>query len=247
MRSFDNCLFVRLSKFCRENSYVTISTSTAHPLRPSKTYGHLHCHGSASVGGNSLAFSIAAMNQTEGRESKISNRAAFQAIPVHPSILAHIEKIGVGIRSKPSLSRKRRSNLNKHCRQSDDSLEDTLNQAEEIEFFTNREREHSAHWRDQRRDRYAPAGKKKHGPQKAKFIEPTGSYWLPPPPFSSARSSNKQIDGEHALKDCKITRLPVKCLGRAGSLKDKLPLESKGLSEIAIIGRSNGKCYCVSM
>ena len=222
--SFDN----RLIEISHQKSFATVPSKYGHPSRHSSAiYMQFH------------AFGTAATN-AEDQEPKMSNRAAFQAIPVNPSILAHIEKIGVGIRSKQFLSRKKKSvGNNKHSRQRDDTLGDTLNQAEEVEFFANREREHSARWSDRRKDMFAAAGKKKRGPQKQKFIEPTGSYWLPPPPFSSARNSNRQTDGDQALKDCKITRLPVKCLGKAGSLKDKLPLESKGLAEIAIIGRSN--------
>jgi GTP-binding protein len=89
-------------------------------------------------------------------------------------------------------------------------------------------------------------GKKKQSQMKKKKTPvelPTGSYWLPPPPFSSFAKSdgspNKQTDGGQPLHDRKIIRRPVKCLGKAGSLKDKLPLASKGLSEVAICGRSN--------
>lgn len=193
----------------------------------------------------SRAFSTTATKPAE-ESTSISNRAAFQSLPVIPSILAHIEKIGVGIRSKPSLSRKRRSNVT--TKRSKPSFDDTLNDAEEVEFFANREREHSSSWRDRRAQTVSTAlGKKKRGvAQKVKTTtipETSGSYWLPPPPFSSfSRSNNnitKQSNGQQVLKDLKFTRRPVKCLGKAGSMKDKLPLESKGLSEIAIIGRSN--------
>ncbi|KAL3777227.1 hypothetical protein HJC23_007127 [Cyclotella cryptica] len=210
-------------------------------------------------------FTVAgsATNPREGTSqdpTTISNRAAFQALPVVPSLLAYIEKIGVGIRSKPSLSRKRRVGINnrRNNKRHGSSYEDTLNQAEEMEFFTNKERDHSVRWRDQRsRDTTNDvSGKNRKGsssmsnqPKKGEKEEktapdkPVGSYWLPPPPFSSftkSDSSGNEIDGVQTQQHGrKIIRRPVKCLGKAGSLRDKLPLESIGLSEVAICGRSN--------
>lgn len=175
---------------------------------------------------------------TNHDQQPISNRAAFQSLPVIPSILRHIEKIGVGIRSKPSLLRGRRSGAN-NKRNSQSTSDAILNATEEVEFFANREREHNVHWRDRRNEKtQAAAGKKKkRNPLKEtkESTESIGSYWLPPPPFSSSTKS----DADENNHNTKIIRRPVKCLGRAGSLGDKLPLESKGLSEIAIIGRSN--------
>ncbi|KAL7519598.1 hypothetical protein ACHAWX_004357 [Stephanocyclus meneghinianus] len=198
---------------------------------------------------------------TSQDQTPISNRAAFQALPVVPSLLAYIEKIGVGIRSKPSLSRKRRVGINsrRNNRREDASSAETLNEAEEIEFFTTRERDHSVRWRNQRgkdanatkMDRKGPTSlsnrhTKSEKKEKKSQEEPVGSYWLPPPPFSSFSKSDSggrisnQTDGaqtQHSGR--KIIRRPVKCLGRAGSLRDTLPLESIGLSEVAICGRSN--------
>jgi GTP-binding protein len=146
----------------------------------------------------------------------------------------------------------------KHNRREGNS-DDTLNTAEEMEFFTNREREHSVRWRDQRSkdvmnkmgknrtslSNHYKKGEKKGGTKEKKVPDAAvGSYWLPPPPFSSFSKSDvnygsKESDGAESYSDRNIVRLPVKCLGKAGSLKDKLPLESIGLSEIAICGRSN--------
>ena len=194
-------------------------------------------------------------SEDESHKAKTSNRAAFQALPIVPSILAHIEKIGVGIRSKPSRKLRMKKKHNRRERNSDD----TLNTAEEMEFFTNREREHSVRWRDQRSkdvmnkmgknrtslSNHYKKGEKKGGTKEKKVPDAAvGSYWLPPPPFSSFSKSDvnygsKESDIAESYSDRNIVRLPVKCLGKAGSLKDKLPLESIGLSEIAICGRSN--------
>ena len=200
----------------------------------------------------SVAFSTNATKSLEDDPPPISNRAAFQALPVIPSILAHIEKIGVGIRSKPSLKRKRKSRALMKGKTAPSG--DILNETEEAAFFADREREHSVRWRDQR-SRLANSafekkkreikqrslGKKKLGPLKGKMPleEPVGAYWLPPPPFSSFLKSDEHKQTAESLTDRKIVRRPVKCLGSAGSLKDKIPIESKGLSEIAICGRSN--------
>lgn len=56
-----------------------------------------------------------------------------------------------------------------------------------------------------------------------------GAHWLPPPPFSA------YTKGSSATRQ----RRPVKVLGSAASLNDDLPRESKGLSEVALAGRSN--------
>ena len=194
----------------------------------------------------SVPISTNVIKAPDQDSAQTSNRAAFQSLPVIPSILAHIEKIGVGIRSKPSLLRKRSSKPNSK-RRNDSLSDDTLSLNEEVEFFANKEREHNVRWRDHRsrNTTHHLLEKKKHSFQTRRNPTPdiTGSYWLPPPPFSSFAKSdsnpNKPTDPAHALEGRKIIRRPVKCLGKAGSLKDKLPLESKGLSEIAICGRSN--------
>ena len=131
---------------------------------------------------------------------------------------------------------------------------DVLNETEEIAFFADREREHSVRWRDQRSKlansafekkrrevAHRSLGTKKRGPLRKKLPveEPNGAYWLPPPPFSSFLKSDDHKQTAETLSDRKIVRRPVRRLGSAGSLKDAIPIESKGLSEIAICGRSN--------
>ncbi|KAL7552759.1 hypothetical protein ACHAWF_015997 [Thalassiosira exigua] len=168
-------------------------------------------------------------------EPKMSNRAAFRATPVHPSILAHIEKIGVGIRSKPKRRMRKR-----FAADGDEprgrgrggrgraARGEILDEAEELEYLNDRER---------RRPARPPDAKKSGRNDKVASPEVKGAHWLPPPPFSTftkgASGNDDTLDGR------KVRRRPVQVLGRAGSLSDRLPRESKGLAEVALAGRSN--------
>lgn len=195
--------------------------------------------------------------------SPISNRAAFQSTPVIPSILSYIEKIGVGIRPKPTRFRKNKS---KQQQRHDSGSVDTLSALEEKKYFTNKDKQHREHWRNQRSESMGKRGsdgeknRKSAGPLSKHYkrggkggtntvpeeVESKGAYWLPPPPFSSFSKSdathakdNDPSTQQQQKQGRKIIRRPVKLLGKAGSLADTLPLESKGLSEIALAGRSN--------
>lgn len=183
---------------------------------------------------NGRSFSTEVLHQKE--EEKPSNRATFKAINPHPSILAYIKKIGVGVRPK-SKHKRRKSNASARGK----SHGDTLDETEESEYFSKTEKQHRLQWQRARTDRGAIRGTtlvKKGGATDAEVPEHSGAYWLPPPPFSSA------VKGAHgpadaAPADCRIVRRPVKTLGKAGSLADVLPRESRGLAEVAIAGRSN--------
>lgn len=148
-----------------------------------------------------------------------SNRQQFKSTPVIPSILVHIENIGVGIRPKPR--RRRKTGSDKNSRN-----DGTLDEVEELAYFKAKDRQHHQSWREQRRDR-----------TRTPATDSTGTFWMPPPPFSShLRNSHNEDDA--TFPSHKIVRRPVKILGTASSLKDKLP-RPRGLNEVAIAGRSN--------
>ena len=172
-----------------------------------------------------------------------SNRSNFKSTPIIPSILSHIEKIGVGIRPKPSRRRRRRPSSRGATNDSD-----TLDEIEEREYFrqsretsrqhsTNRQRSSfdksiakSGHRgkvlnNNNNNDTKYQFGKKGGGDVSGSKM---GAHWLPPPPFSV-----------HSTSTAARQRRPVKILGSAASLEDDLPRESKGLSEVALAGRSN--------
>lgn len=185
------------------------------------------------------------MHEEESEGEKQSNRAAFKAIPIIPSILRHIEKIGVGLRPK-----RPKHNRRKPSRRDKGSYSGTLDEHEESDFFAEHEAKHRLHWRDKqrglRRDLNEGKGngnnqrttQKSDGSTKNETKENKGAYWLPPPPFSSFARNDKGVD-DNVDNGRRIIRRPVKLLGRAGSLEDVLPRDSKGLSEVAIAGRSN--------
>lgn len=147
-----------------------------------------------------------------------SNRQLFRSTPVIPSILAHIENIGVGIR--PKRRRRRKAGSDTNIRNGGG----TLDEVEELAYFKAKDRQHHQSWREKRRDR-TPA------------TVSTGTFWMPPPPFSSYLKNSHNSE-EATFPGHKIVRRPVKILGTASSLNDKLP-RPRGLNEVAIAGRSN--------
>jgi hypothetical protein len=143
-----------------------------------------------------------------------SNRSRFKALPVNPSILEHIRSIGVGIRP-----RKKRKKASKQ------KFRDggVLSQADEREFFSGKGGE--------RRSR---SKSKRVGDDKENGVKV--SIAMPPPPFSCQIIDDVDDVTE---KGHRIKRLPVKVLGCVGSVEDEMPRSSKGLPEVAIVGRSN--------
>jgi hypothetical protein len=146
---------------------------------------------------------------------KLSNRALFKAIPVNPSILEYIKSVGVGIRSQNKKKKKKRTLKQRNA---DSGI---LNEADENEYFIEKN--------GTRRTR-----------KPSKMIEEregiVRSGVTPPPPFSSQLPAGaKDVnDTGHQIK-----RLPVKVLGSVGSSDEEMPKSSRGLAEVAIVGRSN--------
>lgn len=212
---------------------------------------HLH-----SGNNNTRLFSTNITNLQTDEEKQQSNRGAFKATPIIPSILSYIEKIGVGMRPKRNKYNRRKlkrgaNNIDAKGRRSNNGSNNTLDEIEESDYFAESEAQH----RVQRRNKYDSAnmqmkeGKggrtdatKKSAPNSLKkedISENKGAYWLPPPPFSSSMRPGDVGTKEDSLHGRRIIRRPVKLLGKAGSLNDALPRDSKGLSEVAIAGRSN--------
>ena len=203
---------------------------------------------------NTRLFSTNSTNLQTDEEKQQSNRAAFKATPIIPSILSYIEKIGVGMRPKRNKYNRRKlkrgANNTIQGRRSNNGTSNTLDEIEESDYFAESEAQH----RVQRRNKYDSTniqmkeGKggrtdatKKSAPNSMKedISENKGAYWLPPPPFSSSMRKGDVGTKEDSLYGRRIIRRPVKLLGKAGSLDDVLPRDSKGLSEVAIAGRSN--------
>jgi len=177
-----------------------------------------------------------------------SKRLDFKSTPIIPSILSRIEKIGVGIRPKPSRKKRRPSSI-KGVHGDNDAH--TLDEIEEREYFkqnritsrnnssiisqqrnngSSKKADSSNH--GHRGNKQNQDGKKKHD----KLLDDSnnskvGAYWLPPPPFSTYTKGGTTTSSRQ--------RRSVKILGSAASLNDELPRESKGLSEVALAGRSN--------
>ncbi len=113
----------------------------------------------------------------------------------------------------------------------------------ESEFFAENKTQHRLQRLNKDRDSISNVSRgqkatKKSSTNNQEGSEKRGAYWLPPPPFSSSlRIDDDSLDD--SFKGRCVIRRPVKLLGKAGSLHHVLPRESKGLSEVAIAGRSN--------
>jgi GTP-binding protein len=146
----------------------------------------------------------------------VSNKDIFKSIPVNPSILKHIKSLGVGI--KPKTKKKKHTLARKSS-----STSDLLSLDEEMEFFLNKTNAHSSR-------------SKRSSTIKINETSILENRYNPPPPFSGSISIG--IKDQNASGKT-IKRHRVKVLGKASSLEDEMPQASKGLPEVAIIGRSN--------
>jgi Predicted GTPase len=145
---------------------------------------------------------------------KLSNRSLFKAIPVNPSILEYIKSVGVGIRSQ---KKKKRTSKQKNANGG------ILNEVDEKEYFV---------------EKYGTRRIRKtlKRPILGEGETIVRSEVIPPPPFSSQLPSGDKDVNENGNQ---IKRLPLKVLGSVGSSEEKMPKSSKGLAEVAIVGRSN--------
>jgi GTP-binding protein len=184
----------------------------------------------------------------EEEGDKPSNRAAFRATPVIPSILKYIEKIGVGMRPRRPKHARRKSRTGSGIKGGGKS--DTLDEIDEAEFFAENQTQHRLQRMNKERLSSSKVGvtnsravtKKSSGTTNDQNkVEKIGAFWLPPPPFSttSVRFDGGSTTDDASLQGRRVIRKPVKLLGKAGSLDHVLPRESKGLPEVAIAGRSN--------
>ena len=176
-----------------------------------------HLHYSQWLQYRHLSTSIIEPKRQQPEQPKQSNRAAFQSIPIVPSILSYIERIGVGIRPKRSRFRKRKPNLNSPdgkvggLGRTANANSQILGESEELEFFANREKQHRLHRQRVRgnlgrqtsdamsnmhlkKNRKSGAGSKMQGVKEKedekKMLESERAFWLPPPPFSSFMKGN---------------------------------------------------------
>lgn len=151
----------------------------------------------------------------------------FKDIPVHPTILASIEAVGVGIQPRKTRSRSKSKSKSRdtRVRLRRGRARDVLDEAGEKDFF--RGQKGQSRLKNVGKDESSGEGERKLG---------SPPMWLPPPPFASNSFSK---DGETTGLGHIIKRLPVKLLGSAGSLAEEFPRSSKGLAEVALAGRSN--------
>lgn len=157
-------------------------------------------------------------------------RNSFKEVPVHPSILRYIESIGVGIPQRKDFRHRQRSKQSRKQTKRGRDRDGVLDAAAEKDFFKKQ---------SFGRGRSSPnPNKKKTGPG-ASSNSPHDQYessstWLPPLPFAAPiKAHERTVDGH------KVQRLPVKVLGSAGSIEDAFPRSTKGLTEVALAGRSN--------
>eukprot|EP00586_Coscinodiscus_wailesii_P018663 CAMPEP_0172506892 /NCGR_PEP_ID=MMETSP1066-20121228/199315_1 /TAXON_ID=671091 /ORGANISM="Coscinodiscus wailesii, Strain CCMP2513" /LENGTH=471 /DNA_ID=CAMNT_0013284161 /DNA_START=231 /DNA_END=1647 /DNA_ORIENTATION=+ len=155
-----------------------------------------------------------------------SQRALFKKIPVPKSILEYIETIGVGIPSTRKKKTHTKFGKKRQRRRHEDDGgggRDVMTRHEENQFFASRRLVNSSSDASKRRS----------------------TSWMPPPPFAGTTQGR---DGGGSTNDSGndggedgygITRLPVKILGRVSSLSQEMPRGTRGLPEVAVVGRSN--------
>ena len=173
--------------------------------------------------------------------SEDSARSRFREIPVHPSILEYIRRIGVGRQGKETRRKKHPYGKKKRVRKQYNHEEahhddfDTMSREEERLFL--------GKGRVARRSG-VNASSQKGSRQTTVPIKPPA----PPPPFGDSQNTRKPVAGqeeENTLQNKRTIRvLPVKVLGRVTPSLDNdqsgiFPRPSSGLPEVAIVGRSN--------
>lgn len=175
----------------------------------------VHVNPNPIIRGFSRPLTIDNGNNSYGQGKIKSNADVFRSIPVDGSILAHIRSIGVGLRSKKM--KKKRKNT-------DRATKGILSEEDEAKFF----------------ERDGGRRNRKGGNRRSNTLMDDENMrlpsYLPPPPFASfAGNKEKDVTGDGRV----IKRLPVKVLGSVGSFDEEMPRASKGLPEVAIVGRSN--------
>ena len=157
----------------------------------------------------------------------------------------------MGIRTKPSRSRRPRKNKRPS---KDDNITDnefTLDEYEEREYFkqSRMASRHTSPKSSRQQSNGSKSNTDAHGKNKSPNNNSkhdsnsdsdgknnrVGAYWLPPPPFSTYTKGGSSGTTTTTTRQ----RRPVKILGSAASLTDDLPFESPNLSEVALAGRSN--------
>mmetsp|Transcript_6060 Transcript_6060/g.8645 ORF Transcript_6060/g.8645 Transcript_6060/m.8645 type:complete len:499 (+) Transcript_6060:145-1641(+) len=164
-------------------------------------------------------------NEHDDLEVK-SNRALFRSIPVNPSILSYIRGVGVGLSAKKKRKRKQKQTNTSR------GAKGLLSEDEEASFFN--ERESRTGRKDRRKRSIGTTDSQEDGPN---WNASNKNAYIPPPPFST--SSHTKEESESASEGISIRKLPVKVLGSVGSTGEEMPRSSKGLPEVAIVGRSN--------
>ncbi len=152
---------------------------------------------------------------------KSSNRSTFKNIPIDQSILSYIRSIGVGMRPK---KKRHRPNSTTGSSKRSNERGGVLSEKDEKLFFDTK---------------YNFKGSRRRPSRVSdddNEVDRTESF-MPPPPFSSQNLRQSADDVTETGQI--IKRLPVKILGTVGSSADEMPRSSKGLPEVAIVGRSN--------
>jgi GTP-binding protein len=158
-------------------------------------------------------------NDYDSGQSLPSARQAFKEIPVHPSLLQYIQKVGVGIPKRNPQKRRRKKKRNLDFNNSDDE-----DDGEEHGFATRGGKQFLS--RSEERRMLQPHTKRPSRGVKREPSNATSSLLQsPPPPFGTGHNNRYNV-------------LPVRILGRYDG-SGQLFQNAKQIPEIALIGRSN--------
>lgn len=174
---------------------------------------------------------------SEHDPSDASGRSKFKEIPVHPPILEYIRRVGVGRQGKETRRKRHPYGKKKKFKHRNSSGDQQQQQHGDTTMSREEERLFLGNGRMARR-----SGNSSSGNQRS--ISPIAPP-APPPPFGEGQPP-RTADEDTAKKERNIRVLPVKVLGRvtpSSSDSDDdanlFPRPSRGLPEVAIVGRSN--------
>mmetsp|Transcript_26725 Transcript_26725/g.31102 ORF Transcript_26725/g.31102 Transcript_26725/m.31102 type:complete len:519 (+) Transcript_26725:85-1641(+) len=206
-----------------KSRYIHKSTFT-HFKYNAQPLLELNTHSNSGAGSKVFSSSTQTGRRHSENDVTESNRKVFKSIPVNPSVLSYIKKIGVGIRQTQTNKKKKKSRKEANF----------LSERDEEDFF-NVSNKGSAR-RPRSHGQLKTVQPKEGSLSSSSVSKRVSSFsnnheWVPPAPFSSSRTVGEWVD--------EIKRLPVKIVGSVGTMNEKMPSNSKGLPEVAVIGRSN--------
>ena len=218
-------------------SSVRMDSASSYSTMPTPMISQQRITSTISLFGTSNTYSFQRFYSelSPSDDGNASGRSRFKEIPVHPSILEYIRRVGVGRQGKETRRKrhpygKKKKFKKRHSggEQQQQHGDTTMSREEERLFLGN--------------GRMA----RRSGNSSNRSISPIAPP-SPPPPFGEGQPFRTTTESDDGKKERNIRVLPAKVLGRVtpSSSSDSsdeanlFPRPSRGLPEVAIVGRSN--------